>query len=107
MTSPELAQGHRFTHQCRNTESRCPTVEWSYADMRGASDFTHTEWVVTLHANFTSSDGWESQRQLPTMFLAGAVCDLHALVIGLLHEGNLFAGADSVHVFALRQGRAQ
>lgn len=87
-------------HDCRNDE-KCPRIEWHVTDMRGASDFTVCTFNVQIHANITN-DGWESQRHLPTMVLTAAVCELHSIVRGLLHEGSLFAGADDVHVWAVR-----
>lgn len=89
-------------HDCRN-EEKCPRIEWIFVDMHGASDFVRCTFNVVMHANFTKPDGWEYQRQMPTMtFGDTAVCELHAVVRGLIHEGGLFTSADDVHVHAVR-----
>lgn len=100
----EMAQGDATQHRCQPTRGAgtCPPVVWHFADMRGASDFSRCEFSVELHANFSDGEGWEWQRQLPAIVTTAAVCEVRAYVRGLLHEGQMFAGADEVHVWAVR-----
>ncbi len=103
--SPELAQGHRDTaHQCKPTRGaeKCSRVEWHFLEMRGLGDFARCTWSVSLHANFSDSEGWEWQRELASMTLVASVSEVHGMVRGMLHDGGLFNSADDVHVWAVR-----
>lgn len=76
----------REAHRC----GACPQIEWTFVDVRGASDFTRCEWNLVLRATGETPDGWSREADLPTITLTASVAELHTLVTQMVHAG-LFA----------------